>query len=59
MGGLAAFDPKMRLASAICSSAPPWKKGGLAVSKETLHCELARNKGLLNLMDCHLAISWS
>ena len=30
-----------------------WKKGGLAVSKGTLHCELQRNKGLLNLLDCH------
>ena len=34
-----------------------WKKGGLAVSQTTLHWELARNKGLLNLFDCHLAIS--
>ena len=36
-----------------------WKKGGLAVSKTTLHWEVARNKGLLNLFYCHLAISWS
>ena len=38
---------------------PSLKKGGLAVSRTTLHWEMARNKGLLNLLDCHLAISWS
>ena len=27
------------------------KRGSLAVIKEALHCELARNKGLLNLLE--------
>ena len=36
-----------------------WKKGGLAVSKATLHCELGKHKGYLNLLVCHLAISQS
>ena len=36
-----------------------WKEGGLAVSKTTAHCELSRNKGYLNLLDCHLVISKS
>ena len=34
-----------------------WKKGGLAVSKATVHCEFARNKGYPNRFDCHLVIS--
>ena len=36
-----------------------WKKGGLVVSKTTLHWEMARKIGLLNLFDCHFAISCS
>ena len=36
-----------------------FKKGGLALSKATVHCELADTKGYLNLLDCHLVISQS
>ena len=32
---------------------------GLALSKATVHCELADTKGYLNLLDCHLVISQS
>ena len=40
-------------------SNPSWKKCSLAVRRGALHCEMGRKKKCLNLMNCHLAISYS